>query len=167
MKHSIRYFLQPLMSFFSLLCDAYILACSWSEYNTDYVSLSFFFFSHFRCNQNAHTLKKYKMQNKQTSREHFVVLVAAGLTPTYSFLQSHTTNSNVVDTSRLMSLLLRVSAAWMSLRLVAAEDNSTIDVQNNKISGAASVMFKWQTDNEWRHCRTSPSSLEVQLRVKS
>lgn len=51
------------------------------------------------------------MQNKQTSREHFVVLVAAGLTPTYSFLQSHTTNRNVVDTSRLMSLLLRVSAA--------------------------------------------------------
>lgn len=64
-RHDIRYFLQPLMSFFSLLCDAYILACSWSEYNKDYV----FFFSHFRCNQNAHTLKKYKMQNKHTSLE--------------------------------------------------------------------------------------------------
>lgn len=65
---TLTYFLQPLMSFSSLRCDAYILACSWSEYNTDYV---FFFlsFSHFRCNQNAHTLKKYKMQNKQTSLE--------------------------------------------------------------------------------------------------
>lgn len=52
------------------------------------------------------------MQNKQTSHEHFVVLVAAGLTPTYSFLQSHTTNRNVVDTSRLMSLLLLRVSDW-------------------------------------------------------
>lgn len=70
-KSSIRYFLQPLMSFFSLLCDAYILACSWSEYNTDY--FIFFFFSHFRCNQNAHTFKNmYKMQNKHTFLAHLL-----------------------------------------------------------------------------------------------
>lgn len=76
--------------FFSLLCDAYILACSWSECNMDYFCL------YFRCNQNAHTSKKYiKCKINIHLLNIYLPVLVAGLTLAYSILQSRMTNRNV------------------------------------------------------------------------
>lgn len=53
------------------------------------IQMDYVFFSHFKCNQNAHTLKKkqYKMQNKHISST-FICLCLWLVLLTYSILQS-------------------------------------------------------------------------------
>lgn len=84
-KYSIRYFLQSLMSFFSLLCDAYILACSWSEYNTDYV----FFLSFQMQSECSYIKKNIKFKINIHLLNIYLLVLVSGLTLTYTILQCH------------------------------------------------------------------------------